>query len=756
MLFTLTEIGKYMSIYQALYCFAVIYMVAIILYQFTTLKRLANHYANYLFVSAIVSNFGYLWLVSARDLSEALVSMRVVYLGSVPLLYFTFCVIAEICKIELPGLVKGVLAGITVVVVAFTSTIGMSTVFYKSAQFVRENGYSYIIKEYGPAHTLYTFVIMGYMVASLALAIYALFRPAMVPGFMAFLLAMTEAVCGAVYFGERALGIKIELMPFAFCISIVIIIWIITKQYLYDADRVALAVRELNQDNAVILFDKNKRYIGSNLVAKQLFDDVKYYYVEQPISDKFADKLYFENLIDLFDSGSDELEAKKYEKDGKIYSIHIKKLINETVRGDRGYIIEFVDDTVTQNYIIKIHDMNDELGKVADAANAASTAKSSFLANMSHEIRTPINAVLGLNSIILRDSNEDSIKEYAKDIDSAGKSLLSLINDILDFSKIEAGKMDIVPVEYRLGALITDCKNMMFGRVSDKNLEFIISCDEKAPSVLYGDEVRIRQIIINLLSNAVKYTEKGKVTLDVKYEQMGDDFTSLIISVIDTGMGISEDNIENLFESFKRIDEVKNRNIEGTGLGLALVKQLTSLMGGTISVESELNKGSKFTVVIPQKIISSEPIGEIVKSKEKQKSVEQMDDLADVEGKILVVDDVAVNLKVIKMLLKKSKLEIDTVDSGFAALEKAKEVHYDIIFLDHMMPVMDGIETFHKLKDDDLSPNRDTPVVMLTANAVGDVKDKYMEEGFDDYISKPVSFVALKNVIQKLLIDISA
>lgn len=745
-----------MSIYQVLYCFAVVYMVVIIVYQFTTLKRLANHYANYLFVSAIVSNFGYLWLVSARDLSEALVSMRVVYLGSVPLLYFTFCVIAEICKIELPGFIKGILAGGTVVVVAFTSTIGMSTVFYKSAQFVHENGYSYLIKEYGPAHTLYTFVIMGYMIASLGLAIYALFRPATVPRFMAFLLAMTEATCGAVYFGERSLGIKIELLPFAFCISIAIIIWIVTKQYLYDADRVALSIRELNQDNAVILFDKNKRYIGSNLVAKQLFDDVKNYYVEQSISNKFADKLYFENLIDLFETGSEELDAKKYEKDGKIYSIHVKRLINETVRGDRGYIIEFVDDTITQNYIIKIHDMNDELGKAADAANAASNAKSSFLANMSHEIRTPINAVLGLNSIILRDSNEESTKEYAKDIDSAGKSLLSLINDILDFSKIEAGKMDIVPVEYRLGALITDCKNIMFSRVADKNLEFIINCDEKAPSVLYGDEVRIRQIAINLLSNAVKYTEKGSVTFDIRCERIDNSNTSLVIAVMDTGMGISEENIGNLFESFKRIDEVKNRNIEGTGLGLALVQQLSSLMGGTISVESELGKGSTFTVVIPQKVLSEEPIGEMVRSEEKQRSVERMDDLADIEGSVLVVDDVAVNLKVIKMLLKKSKLEVDAVDSGFAALEKAREKKYDIIFLDHMMPVMDGIETFHKLRDEVQSLNVNTPVVMLTANAVGDIKDKYMEEGFDDYISKPVSFVALKNVIQKFLIDISA
>ena len=741
-----------MSYVHILYLSAVIFMFGVIVFQFSVLKYMTNHFANYLFVSALVSNFGYLWFSSAKNLSEALVSMRVVYLGSVPLLFFTFCVIADICKVKLPTIVKGILACLTIIVVAFTSTIGSGTIFYKGAEYVQVDGYAYLIKEYGPAHNIYVIVILGYMTASLGVAIYALLRPAMVPRFMAFLLAMTEVLCALIYFGERALEIKFELLPFAFCISIVIICIITTKQYLYDANRVAISIRELNQDNAVVLFDKSKRYLGCNLVASNLFEDIKEYYVEKRISDKYSGRDYFESIIDKFEQDGKEFTEDIYEKNGKLYSIHIRRLVNETIRGDRGYIIEFIDDTQTQNYIRKINEMNDELGEAAEAAKMANEAKSSFLANMSHEIRTPINAVLGFNSIILRDTKEDTTKEYARDIDSAGKSLLSIINDILDFSKIEAGKMDIVPVEYRLGALINDCKNMMYSKVTDKNLDFIIKCDPTAPSILFGDEVRIRQVLINLLSNATKYTDSGSVTFDVSYKKTSDEQVTLFFKVIDTGIGISEEDQTHLFESFKRIDEVRNRNIEGTGLGLALVKQLTGLMNGDISVSSEIGKGTTFEFGLPQKVISFDEVGAINKSSDKIAKSNKMDDLEDVEGNILVVDDVLLNLKVMTMLLKKSKLTVDTASSGFEALEKTKEKKYDIIFLDHMMPVMDGIETFKRLRNEE-SFNQNTPVVMLTANAVGDVKDMYLGEGFDDYISKPVSFVALRNVIKGFIKD---
>ena len=741
-----------MSYVHILYLSAVIFMFGVIVFQFSVLKYMTNHFANYLFVSALVSNFGYLWFSSAKNLSEALVSMRVVYLGSVPLLFFTFCVIADICKVKLPTIVKGILACLTIIVVAFTSTIGSGTIFYKGAEYVQADGYAYLIKEYGPAHNIYVIVILGYMTASLGVAIYALLRPAMVPRFMAFLLAMTEVLCALIYFGERALEIKFELLPFAFCISIVIICIITTKQYLYDANRVAISIRELNQDNAVVLFDKSKRYLGCNLVASNLFEDIKEYYVEKRISDKYSGRDYFESIIDKFEQDGKEFTEDIYEKNGKLYSIHIRRLVNETIRGDRGYIIEFIDDTQTQNYIRKINEMNDELGEAAEAAKMANEAKSSFLANMSHEIRTPINAVLGFNSIILRDTKEDTTKEYARDIDSAGKSLLSIINDILDFSKIEAGKMDIVPVEYRLGALINDCKNMMYSKVTDKNLDFIIECDPTAPSILFGDEVRIRQVLINLLSNATKYTDSGSVTFDVSYKKTSDEQVTLFFKVIDTGIGISEEDQAHLFESFKRIDEVRNRNIEGTGLGLALVKQLTGLMNGDISVSSEIGKGTTFEFGLPQKVISFDEVGAITKSSDKIAKSNKMDDLEDVEGNILVVDDVLLNLKVMTMLLKKSKLTVDTASSGFEALEKTKEKKYDIIFLDHMMPVMDGVETFKRLRNEE-SFNQNTPVVMLTANAVGDVKDMYLGEGFDDYISKPVSFVALRNVIKGFIKD---
>lgn len=740
-----------MSVINLLYALAVIFIVIVIAFHFIFLKKMPNHYAIYLLASAVVANFGYLWFTSSKNLSEALISMRVVYLGNIPLLYFCFLVIADICKVKLHGIIRVFLGVTTIVTIYLSSTIGNSTIFYTDATYLTENGYSYLEKVYGPAHSAYICIILGYMIASMGIAIYALFRPATVPRGMAFSLAMTEFLCALVYFGERFIGLKYEVLPFAYCISIAIISYILIKQYLYDADRVAISVRESNQDNAVILFDKNKRYLGSNAVAKKLFNEIERYYVEQPISNDFTYKQYFEGIINLFeDKGSTEL-SELFEKDGKIYGIHVKRLINETVRGDRGYIIEFVDDTTNQNYIKKISDMNEELANAVDAANAANTAKSNFLASMSHEIRTPINAVLGLNSIILRDSLEDTTKEYAKDIDSAGKALLSLINDILDFSKVEAGRMDIVPVEYKLNSFIADCRNMMYSRFSDKNLAFEINCDEGAPSVYYGDEVRIRQIVINLLTNAFKYTEEGSVTFDIKYSRIDDSHVNLIFSVKDTGKGISIEDQKDLFESFKRIDEVKNRNIEGTGLGLALVKNITDLLGGVITVDSVLNEGSTFTVEIPQKVVSYTPIGMLAKSSDDSSSDVKMDGLSEVKGDVLVVDDVALNIKVIKMLLKKSKLTVDTADSGMMALEMAKAKKYDIIFLDHMMPVMDGIETFHRLRDDENSKSMNSPVVMLTANAIEGIKEKYMDEGFDDYLSKPVNFAALEKVVLKYI-----
>ena len=406
--------------------------------------------------------------------------------------------------------------------------------------------------------------------------------------------------------------------------------------------------------------------------------------------------------------------------------------------------------------------LNENLEEANIRLESASEAKSNFLANMSHEIRTPINAVLGMDEMIIRECKDKQILEYAHDIDSAGHQLLSLVNDILDFSKIESGKMELHPVEYELFSVMNDCYNMIFMRAKRKELKFVIENDPKMPAFLFGDEVRIRQIIMNLLTNAVKYTKDGTVTLSLNYEKVSDEMIILVIAVKDTGIGISEENQKYLFDSFKRIDERRNRNIEGTGLGLSITKRFTDMMGGTIGVESVLYEGSTFTVRIPQKIADPGEVGSFdERLNRRNEALEASDKNSEEEAKkqaftiprarLLVVDDVKMNLNVVRLLLKNTQAQIDLASSGDECLKYTLMKRYDIILMDHMMPIMDGIETLHKVREQADGLNNDTPVVALTANAVVGAQEMYLEEGFVSYLSKPVKSTDLEECLLKIL-----
>ncbi len=394
----------------------------------------------------------------------------------------------------------------------------------------------------------------------------------------------------------------------------------------------------------------------------------------------------------------------------------------------------------------------DEAKKAQKEALAANEAKSAFLANMSHEIRTPINGILGMDSMILRECTIPEIQEYAINIQSAGKNLLSIINDVLDFSKIESGKLDIIRSPYELFSLLNDCYNMVIQRAQENNLEFRIENDPEMPACLVGDEIRIKQIIINLLTNAIKYTKKGSVVMRVDGKIGEDGDYILIVSVKDTGEGISEQNLKNIFKSFKRIDERKNHAIEGTGLGLTITKQLIDLMKGKIKVTSECGKGSEFTIEIPQKVRGVEKLGNFYDKYKKTDAVEvYREKFRAPNARILVVDDVPMNLKVFKGLLKGTCINIDTAESGAKCLELVEKNRYDMIFLDHMMPEMDGIETFKRIKQNKNSPNGNTPVIMLTANAMSSAREEYFKIGFTDYLSKPIHNAGLENIILRYL-----
>ncbi len=383
-----------------------------------------------------------------------------------------------------------------------------------------------------------------------------------------------------------------------------------------------------------------------------------------------------------------------------------------------------------------------------DAADEANKAKSNFLANMSHEIRTPMNAILGMDEMILRETDDKRIRKYATNIQSAGRTLLSIINDILDLSKIESGRMELVPVEYDFASVLNDIVNMTMSKAEDKGLTYELTVDPNIPSVMYGDEIRIRQVILNIVNNAIKYTEKGSIKIFAGFKN---DEKKLVVRVTDTGIGIREEDMDKLFSSFQRLDETKNRNVEGTGLGLNITRQLAEMMGGSIKVESKYGSGSVFTVDMVQKVVDNTPIGDyterLMKSHEQKK--EFRPSLVAPDAKVLIVDDNEMNLEVIMELMADTKIRTSVALSGAECIEIVKKEHFDVILLDQMMPGMSGTQTLEIIKKEHLAD--DTPVIALTADAISGARDNYIREGFSDYLSKPVMYVDLENILIKYI-----
>ena len=723
------------DMYEKLIPIQYICLIAMCVEGWIVLRKGSSKLHLYFFFSIvvnIVNSAGYLFELNAHSSEGYLTALKLSYLGRVWVAFSLFLFVTELCRIKVPSAVKIILALFHIGTYIAVLTIRKNELFYKEVDFIYVDGYIRMQRSSGIVHIIQSVSIACYIVYTLTVLIITLHRERnkMTRKCLATVIIamMTEAAFAVVQiFVPTPITYIYDLTMPGFAIGTVIMLVAIFRFDLLATERLAKELMIDRLSEGIIAVDKNEKVQYFNEHAKNLYPELDRYTGDLPAS-----------ITEAIGNGS-TITIKD-----RIY----KPEENDLVHGgkDYGKLYALVDETEHYSYM----QILEEQKQLADSANRA---KSAFLANMSHDIRTPINAVLGMNEMIQRECGDEHILSYSEKIRSAGNTLLGLVNDILDLSKIEAGKLDIIPVDYDLTSVLNDLVNMLKPRADAKELAFETTIDKDIPKYLHGDEIRLKQIITNILTNAVKYTEKGSVKFSVSYEKTGDDSISLKISVADTGIGIKPEDIPKLFSEFDRIDEERNRAVEGTGLGMAITQRLLSKMDSRLDVKSEYGKGSVFSFAVSQKVVKWEPVGSfdeaLRRSLAGRKKYRERFTAPDAE--ILVVDDTPMNIDVFVSLLKKTLMRIDTASSGDECIALAAKKKYDIIFLDHMMPEKNGIETLGELKAMTGCPNAGTPMICITANAVSGSREKYLNAGFDDCITKPVDPDRLEQIIMEYL-----
>ena len=739
---------------MALYYYLICFVISFLIFSVMLMRRIQQNINIMMTLIAVLcANGGYLAIAVSENVKQALIGSAFCYLGECFLSMFIFYIGADICGVKIGRVLRVVFTIVCAMVFCLACTPLFSGVYYKNVTLNSSFGASYLVKEYGPLHKVYYAVLLIWFVLIIGITIYAVFHQNRASYKTSIVYVIVMALNIATYILGLSGRLGIELLPATYVLSEFLILSIASRTVMYDMTTTVLNVWEKMENYAYIVLDRKKNYIGANALAKTYFPELTLQDVDLPIRaadpvlKSFINEVSAENVNN---AGARERELRDI--NGHSFRTNITDFLNSSGK-KKGFIIEFFDVTREQEYVHSIERSNEMLKAAEEKARKASAAKDEFLSSMSHEIRTPINTILGMNEMIGRKSNDNEISRYSRDIEHSGKLLLSIINDVLDFSKIEAGKMQLYPAPFDTLSLFSDAVSLLDERAPLKGLSVSLDISPDIPATLVGDDVRLRQIIMNLITNAVKYTSEGSVSLTAKAESLPEENrVSLLVSVSDTGTGISREDGEKIFTEFSRVGSVKNRHIEGTGLGLAISKNLALSMGGDIVFESEVGKGSVFTVELPLEVADITPMGELSKKGRgvKKKAYKPLFKAPDV--RILAVDDNAMNLTVIKELLSETEMTIDTAKDGHEALELTREGKYDVILMDHMMPYLDGIETFKMLRDEEGNPNRSTPVIALTANAVSGSKEKYLSEGFSDYISKPVDPAVLE---EKLLFSIS-
>ena len=670
----------------------------------------------------LVQNAGYLLELTAPTLEAAVTAVTVENVGSafVPLCYCWFTY--TYCYASPPKKLLGVLGTINFFILP-SVFFNWNGLFYREFQWLSaESGFSYISIAYGPLYVLFmvTRILIPYVLCihTLARAIRLRSDQRINRQYQTILAISTMPIIVLVAYVCKLTKV-FDLTPATLAFSMSLVVIVVWSRRNYDFRHLAAEKVLESLGDGVIALDDHDRLVSYNRAAAQIFVSLPTHKLGEDIRvvEDFREEMLNENIPWSF-----SINRQHYE-------CHSKRIVDENGR-KQGCVILILDMTDIKAYI-------NEIKRVRQQAEKANIAKSEFLANMSHEIRTPMNAIIGLNDIIMEGTGDPAIYAHAKDVKSAAKNLLAIINDILDLSKVEAGKMELVYEDYYLKTVVDEVVGMMDLAASKRGLIMKYECDDTLPCRYNGDEGRIKQILINILNNAIKFTKEGYVRAYVTGrpgEQEGEEL--ITFRVEDTGCGIREEDLEKIFEDFRQVDSKRNRSVEGTGLGLAIVKHLIELMGGSINVESVYGEGTAVSITIPQKIVDRRPIAEVRESPLAEP--ERAEAFTAPGVKVLVVDDNLINRKVARGFLKSYAFDLTEAESGPEAIELVRQNRYDIIFMDHMMPVMDGIEAAEIIRRDCGENGTAPAIIALTANAMSGMRERFLERGFQDFIAKPL------------------
>ena len=683
---------------------------------------------------ATVLNVGYLLEVTSVTMEAAIVAVKMQYLGVafIPIFYCWF--MFGYCNEKVPHKLLIALLILDIPMLGMVYTCEYHMFFFKNVEWMTgEGSRSYLRLTYGVGYTV--FFIMVYMIPY-ALSLYALIhsiitRSGKILGrnYKRFILISLFPML-ALFTYIWNVYLSYDFSPAALGGALALVVILVWSRRNYEFDRLAADMVLKNMEDGVIMLDQNKCLVSYNPAAADIFTELSF----QAAGDSI------DELEDFPQEILDDDAKKNFSLNGRYYESHVRQITNENGKS-QGYAVIVFDMTEVNNYI-------EEIKRVRKDAEQANMAKSEFLANMSHEIRTPMNAVMGLSDIIMEESRGRKVYGYACDIKAASQNLLAIINDVLDLSKVEAGKMELVPVEYYVKGVVEEVVNMINVAATQRGLELKCEYDTGIPCKYYGDDVRLKQILINIMNNAVKFTKEGFVKLSVSgFPGSQDGMEDLVFRIQDTGCGIKQEDLEKIFEDFKQIDSGRNRGVEGTGLGLSITKRFVQLMKGSIDVESVYGEGSTFIVTVPQKIIDSRTLAEVPDLP--RESAEKIETFVVDNYKVLVVDDNLINRKVAIGFLKTYGFELYEATSGAEAIKMVQNTKFNIIFMDHMMPEMDGIEAT-KIIREDCGVNGRTPVVIaLTANAMAGVREKFLNNGFQDFIPKPLDRKPLNEVLSR-------